>query len=165
MARCVSPLYMCLSSHGLSVKLVMWHWLMFYIGSYGYYTLHCWLLMELCWSALTWTQDWLSSRVPNTPCFHFFPLGLFFSQANVSDKLFITLSVSFWLRREKRLQKWNMVETYHIWKPFLFFFLFSFLFMPIGHMRKFAVKRSKWRGGGDPSLMIVCSQTNLTEVG
>lgn len=34
-----------------------------------------------------------------------------------------------------------MVETYHIGKPFLFF---SFFFMPIGHMRKFAVKRSKY---------------------
>ena len=154
---------MCSSSLGLSVKVVMWHWLMFYIGSYGYYTLHCRLLMELCWSALTWTQDWLSSRVPNTPCFHFFHLGFFFSQANVSDKLFITLSVSFWLQREKRLQKWNMVETYHIWKPFLSFFFF-FFHAHWSH-EKVCCQKEQVRGKKDPSLMIVCSQTNLTGVG
>lgn len=153
---------MCSSSLGLSVKVVMWHWLMFYIGSYGYYTLHCWLLMELCWSALTWTQDWLSSRVPNTPCFHFFHLVFFFSQANVSDKLFITLSVSFWLQREKRLQKWNMVETYHIGKPFFFFFFFFHAHWP---HEKVCCQKEQVREKKDPSLMIVCSQTNLTEVG
>lgn len=131
---CVSIIHLPFLSHGLSIEIVMWHWLMFYIGSYGDYTLYCWLLMELCWSALARTRDWLSGPVSNMPCFHFFHLG-FFSQANISDKLFITLSVSFWLQREKGLQKWNMAETYQIWKPFFF--------MPIGHMRKFAVKKSK----------------------
>lgn len=31
--------------------------------------------------------------------------------------------------------------------------------MSIGHMRKFAVKKCKWRKK-DPSLMILCSQAN-----
>lgn len=117
---CVSIINLPFSRHVLRIGIVMWHWLMFYIDSYSYYTLYGWLLMELCWSALTWTQDWLSSPVPNMPCFHFFPHLGFFFQANITDKLFITLSISFWLQREKGLQKWNMAETYHNWKPFFF---------------------------------------------
>lgn len=61
------------------------------------------------------------------------------------------LKRSFWLERERGCK--NEIQP----QPIIFESLY--FFMSIGHMRKFAVKKCKWRKK-DPSLMILCSQTN-----
>lgn len=68
-----------------------------------------------------WHELKIGCQVLFLTCWVFiFFTWVFFSQANISDKLFITLSVSFRLQRENDSKEWNTAETYHVWKPLLF---------------------------------------------
>lgn len=109
------PLHIYHLWHDLSVKIAIRVWVMFYIGS----THHISVFWQ-SWSTLTRTQDWLSSPVLNMLCFQgVFHLGFFSSQANISDILFITLSVLF-DSREKGAAKMKYSRNLSYLKAFTF---------------------------------------------
>lgn len=140
-----------------SINILIWHWLMYYICSLTYYILCGWLLIELCWNALTWARDWLSSPVPDMACFHFSPpLGFSLSHdPTASDELYyITSSISVFVSRERKRQ----CADFEVWLKAIIVEKALPFFMPSGHMMWFYAPkqiksdRSEIQEGSDSCL-------------